>query len=64
MDLALAKTFRITERFSSMLRLEAFNAPNRVNLNNPVSDLNNNNFGKVTSANQPRQMQATLQIRF
>lgn len=64
MDLALAKTFQITERFSSMLRLEAFNAPNHVNLNNPVSDLNNNNFGKVTSANQPRQMQATLQIRF
>lgn len=63
-DLALAKTFRITERLSSVLRLEAFNAPNRVNLNNPVGDLNSNNFGKVTSANQPRQMQATLQIRF
>lgn len=64
LDLAMAKTFHVTERIGAVLRLEAFNAPNRVNLNGPVSDLNSNNFGKVTSANQPRQMQATVQIRF
>jgi hypothetical protein len=35
-----------------------------VNLNAPISDLNNSNFGRVTSAQIPRQMQAGAQIRF
>ena len=63
-DLALAKTFRATERVGVTLRMEAFNALNRVNLNAPVSDLNSNNFGRVTSAQAPRQFQASLQVRF
>ncbi|MFN0105331.1 MAG: carboxypeptidase regulatory-like domain-containing protein [Bryobacteraceae bacterium] len=63
-DLSLAKTFRATERMGVTMRMEAFNALNRVNLNAPVSDLNSNNFGRVTSAQAPRQFQGSLQIRF
>ena len=63
-DLSMAKTVRITERVGVLVRMEAFNAFNRVNLNAPVSDLNSNNFGRVTSAQAPRQFQASLQLRF
>lgn len=63
-DLAMAKTFRVTERFGVLVRMEAFNAFNQVNLNAPVSDLNSNLFGRVTSAQAPRQFQAGLQVRF
>ena len=63
-DLAMGKNFRVTERIGLMFRTEAFNALNRVNLNAPVTDLNSNNFGRVTSAQTPRQLQLTLQVRF
>jgi hypothetical protein len=63
-DLSLSKSFGITEKISSQLRLDAFNAFNRVNLNNPILDLNNNNFGKSTSALTPRALQIGLKILF
>ncbi|HBY58311.1 MAG TPA: hypothetical protein DEH78_00710 [Solibacterales bacterium] len=64
LDLALGKNFQITERIGAMLRLEAFNSLNNVNLNAPVSDLININFGRSTSAQSPREYQASLQVRF
>jgi hypothetical protein len=63
-DLSLAKTFRATERLNAKLRLDAFNAFNRVNLNLPTGDLSSNNFGKSTAADIPRQLQVGLQLRF
>jgi hypothetical protein len=63
-DLALAKTFKIGERVNATLRGDAYNAFNRVNLNNPTLDLFNNNFGKSTSQNTPRLIQVGLRIRF
>ena len=48
-DFSLSKAFAFTEKISSQLRLDAFNAFNRVDLNNPTLDLSNNNFGKSTS---------------
>lgn len=63
-DLAASKKFAITERVSAQLRLEAFNALNRVNLGNPTVDLNSNNFGRVTSALTPRVFQGGLRVQF
>ena len=63
-DLSLAKNFRATERLNGVLRLETFNAFNRVNLNAPITDLNNNNFGKSIGAQTPRSLQVSLQLRF
>lgn len=63
-DLALAKNIRFTERLNARLRLEAFNALNRVNLNAPTGDLTSNNFGKSTTAQIPRQIQVSLVLRF
>ena len=63
-DLALSKTFKIGERISATLRGDAYNAFNRVNLNNPTLDLNSNNFGKSTSQNTPRLIQVGFRARF
>jgi hypothetical protein len=63
-DLSLSKAFAFTERISSQLRLDAFNAFNRVNLNNPTLDLTSNNFGRSTSSLTPRALQLGLRVMF
>jgi hypothetical protein len=63
-DLSLAKTFRIRERLGCQVRIDAFNAFNRVNLNNPVSDLSSSNFGRSTGADAPRTFQAKVRLEF
>jgi len=63
-DLSLAKTFRLKERLGFQFRVDAFNAFNRVNLNNPVADLSNTNFGRSTGSDAPRTFQAKVRIEF
>lgn len=63
-DVSLSKKLPLTEKVAAQLRAEAFNAFNRVNLNNPVSDLNNNNFGRTTSTLTPRVYQFGLRVQF
>jgi hypothetical protein len=63
-DISMGKKFAITERMSFQLRLDAFNAFNRVNLNNPVVDLNSTNFGRATGASTPRLLQAGARVEF
>lgn len=63
-DFSLAKSFRIAERLRANLRLDSFNAFNRVNLSAPSGDLNSNNFGKVTAAQAGRTYQLGLLLRF
>jgi hypothetical protein len=63
-DTGLSKKFRVTERFVAELRAEAFNTFNRVNLNNPVTDLNSSSFGRSTSAQTPRQFELGLRVTF
>jgi hypothetical protein len=63
-DMELSKKFPITERISAQLRIDALNAFNRVNLNNPVSDLNNISFGRSTSTLTPRLLQVGVRVRF
>jgi hypothetical protein len=47
-DLALAKSFRITERVSFRLRTDAANAFNHTNLGGPNSDVQASNTGQIT----------------
>ena len=63
-DLSLGKRFAITERIHVGIRLDSYNALNHVNLNPPVSDISNSNFGRSTSALLPRQYQAGARIEF
>jgi hypothetical protein len=46
------------------LRIDAFNAFNRVNLTDPVMDLNSNSFGRSTSTFTPRLLQVGLRLMF
>jgi hypothetical protein len=63
-DLSLSKKFRVTERFNVQFRADAFNAFNRVNLNNPVTDLVNNNFGRSVGTQTPKSYQLGLRAMF
>jgi hypothetical protein len=46
-DLTLSKGFRIREGYKFEVRVEAYNAFNHLNWDNPIVDFNNANFGKV-----------------
>jgi hypothetical protein len=63
-DATLSKKFAITERVALNLRLDAFNAPNRINLLEPVGDLNSNNFGRSTDTLPAKSYQVGLRITF
>ncbi|MDX2179753.1 MAG: TonB-dependent receptor [Bryobacteraceae bacterium] len=63
-DLGLVKTFAITDRQRIRFRAEAFNALNRVNLDNPVGNLLAANVAKITGAGPPRVFQLALRFEF
>jgi hypothetical protein len=63
-DMGLTRSFQVREHQSIQFRMEAFNVPNLVNLNNPVNSLNSVNFGKILSSGDPRIMQAALKYVF
>jgi hypothetical protein len=63
-SLSLSKKFELTPRVSAEVRLDAFNAFNRVNLADPNMDLSNTNFGRSTSQLAPRMFQIGTRLRF
>jgi len=65
-DLALAKTLEMQGRSTLQIRLEMFNAFNRVQFGLPASNIGNpETFGRITSqANAPRNMQIALKWTF
>ena len=46
-DLALARSFRLTERFNLEFRAQSINFTNTPHFSNPTGDLNSSNFGRV-----------------
>jgi len=63
-NMGLTRKFQIREKQSVEFRAEAFNLPNHLNPNNPVTALNNPNFGKILSAKDPRIIQLALKYIF
>jgi hypothetical protein len=61
---SLQKSFNFTERFRLDFRWEVFNLFNRVILGPPDSSITSQNFGRITSAAAPRQMQFGLKLYF
>ncbi len=63
-DLSAKKTFHLTEGTSFALRMDYFNAFNRVQSPSPTTDINATNFGQVTSkftaTNREGQAEATF----
>ncbi|MGH9351938.1 MAG: hypothetical protein ACRD2G_07245, partial [Terriglobia bacterium] len=46
-DLALARDFRLSERFNLQFRAQAINFTNTPHFSNPNGDLNSSSFGRV-----------------
>ncbi len=69
-DVALSRTFHLTERFRLDARGEAFNAINHANYsgpgvtNNPVTARNSANFGRILAAADPRILQFGMKAHF
>lgn len=65
-DLALAKTVRLQGGSTVQIRVEMFNAFNRVEFGNPASNIGNpETFGRITTqSNSPRNMQIALKVTF
>ena len=70
-DISVVKLFQFAERRNLEFRMEMFNAPNHVILNNPSANWNNGSsatpnasFGKITGAGNMRQIQFALKFNF
>ena len=61
---SMFKRFPIHEQHEIQFRAEFFNLPNWVNLGNPVSNINNQNAGRILSAGAPRVVQFALKYSF
>ncbi len=64
LNLALMKDFHVTDTRFFQFRWELFNAPNRVNLGDPVTTIGQLNTGQITTADSARQMQFGLKFIF
>jgi hypothetical protein len=64
LDLSLSRQFSFGETKKLMLKLDAFNALNTVNLYLPTADLSLPTFGKSTQAFEPRTLQASVKFIF
>jgi hypothetical protein len=63
-DVMIGKTFRITERFRTEFRAEAFNVTNTPPLGNPNVSQGNAAFGSITTALDPRVFEGVLKLQF
>jgi len=66
-DFSVFKNFRLTERVNLQWRTEFFNVFNNVNFNPPSGSrirLSSANFGELTSAARPREIQFALKLTF
>lgn len=65
LDLGIMKHVMLGPRMRLQLRVEAYNALNRTNFNNPDTSPVSTGFGTVTSQNPfPRQLQLAARLSF
>lgn len=63
-DLSAFKTWTVADRYSLQFRSDFFNAFNRVNFTGLDTNVNDSNFGNLSSANPAREIQFSLRARF
>ena len=63
-DLALSREFGLLERLKLNVRAEAFNVLNHPNFGLPNGNISSSNFGQITTANDPRILQAAVKLIF
>lgn len=64
LDIGILKSFPIYKSLQATLRGEAFNVFNNTKLGAPVATYTNANFGKITSAGDPRVLQVSMRLSF
>jgi hypothetical protein len=65
LDIAVARSFRLSERASFQFRGEAFNVVNQVNLGTPNRFVNTPQFGTITMPMTPgRELQMSARVSF
>jgi hypothetical protein len=65
LDWSIAKSFRISERFSTQLRGDFFDLLNNPHFNAPGGSVaSTSTFGKISSAADPRIVQLSVRVRF
>jgi hypothetical protein len=64
LDFVLAKTWRVGGTAELEFRWETFNLLNRANFNLPNRIFGNPNFGRISSAKSPREMQFGVRLAF
>ncbi len=63
-DASLERNFRLTERSKIIFRTDCFNLTNHPNFNRPGLIFGTSNFGKITSAQNSRQIQLSLRLNW
>ena len=64
-DISVFKNTKVTERLNVQLRVEAFNAFNRVQFGVPNTSINSTAFGVISNQqNLPRNLQLALRLLF
>ena len=63
-DMALSRIFRVREGMSFEARGEAFNLTNSFRAGNVITAINNQNFGKILTAQDPRIVQLAVKFVF
>ena len=63
-DVSLAREFKLIERVAIHTRAEAFNVLNHPNFGLPSGNISSANFGQITSAFDPRIIQASIKLVF
>jgi outer membrane receptor protein involved in Fe transport len=63
-DVSVHRTMRVSEKLSLQLRGEGFNVTNTPPFGNPNGSLGNSNFGKITTAGLPRNIQLAVKLIF
>jgi len=64
LDLALSRTFPITESHKIDFRAEIFNIFNHARFGNPITSFTSGIFGQINTARDPRIMQFALKYSF
>lgn len=63
-DMSLVKNFRLTERLDLQIRIDMFNATNRVNYSAPSTNVNDATFGEISGAGGMRVVQLNAKLRW
>jgi hypothetical protein len=64
LDFSVLRTFRIRKAMSLQFRAEFFNGLNHPSFSNPNGTLNNSQFGVISGASSPRDIQFGLKLVF